>query len=438
MARQMKDSGIEWIGEIPETWDVAKVGYFFDIQLGKMLQPTQQAPDDVLGKYLCAANVGGNQLKYSPLKEMWFSPSEVQSLKVQKGDMLVVEGGDVASCDIVNEDVGELYFQNALHRVRPTSDFDIRILKYWLWMTKGIGHIDLICNKATIAHFSKEKFIALPVVALPLGEQQRIAAFLDRKCAEIDAVIERTKATIEEYKKLKQAVITEAVTKGVRGPRPMKDSGIEWIGEIPVSFEKFRVKHVTDVHGRIGFRGYTTDDMVDAGEGAITLSPSNIRDMSMNYDKCSYISWEKYSESPEIQIHDGDLLMVKTGSSYGKTALVANLPMEATINPQLIVMNNFRVIPQFLNYYFHTYVVLSQIENAVVGGTIPTMAQEKINNFYFFAPALEEQQEIAAYLNEKCAALDTLIAKKTALLTELETYKKSLIHEYVTGKKEVL
>ena len=90
MARQMKESGIEWIGEIPETWDVAKVGYFFDIQLGKMLQPTQQAPDDVLGKYLCAANVGGNQLKYSPLKEMWFSPSEVQSLKVQKGDCFKV------------------------------------------------------------------------------------------------------------------------------------------------------------------------------------------------------------------------------------------------------------------------------------------------------------------------------------------------------------
>lgn len=177
------------------------------------------------------------------------------------------------------------------------------------------------------------------------------ADFLDRKCAEIDTVIEKTKATIEEYKKLKQSIITEAVTKGIRNNRPMKDSGVEWIGSIPSTFNKYRIKHISKLYGRIGFRGYMADDLVDEGEGAITLSPSNIRDMSMNYSNLSYLTWQKYEESSEIKINNGDILLVKTGSSYGKTALVDNLPLEATINPQLIVIKERQYDGHFAKVY---------------------------------------------------------------------------------------
>ena len=274
MAREMKDSGIAWIGEIPKEWNISKVGYFFDIQLGKMLQPIRQNASDSLEKYLCAANVGGNRLRLFSLKEMWFSPAEKKALKVEKGDMLVVEGGDVASCDIITEDIEPIYFQNSIHRVRPLGNYDIRILKYWLWLAKGIGHIDLICNKATIAHFSKEKFIALSFIVIPLPDQHRIAAFLDRKCAEIDSVIADTQKTIEEYKVLKQSIITEAVTKGVRGERKMKDSGVEWIGDVPEEWEVLPHKYMMHKEKNI-CEHYTGESIL-----SLTMNGVIVRDLN--------------------------------------------------------------------------------------------------------------------------------------------------------------
>ena len=210
--RPMKDSGIEWIGEIPEEWDVRKVGYFFDIQLGKMVQPVQINPDDTLENYLCAVNLGGNILKMEPLKQMWFNSYEKNNLSIKKDDLLVVEGGDIASCDIVYYDVDGLYFQNALHRVRSKNNSNTHFLKYWLWMAKYRGYIDLICNKATIAHFSKEKFINLPFVICKLNEQQEIAQYLDQKCAEIDKLIEKKEQLVNELESYKKSLIYEYVT----------------------------------------------------------------------------------------------------------------------------------------------------------------------------------------------------------------------------------
>ena len=252
MARAMKDSGIDWLGDIPADWSVAKAKYFFDIQLGKMLQPEPDSADDTLEYYLCAANLGGNNLKTDSLKQMWLSPIDKAKFDVRKGDLLVVEGGDVASCDIVTEDVQNLYIQNALHRVRSKNGCDVRFLRYILIIAKTCGYIDLICNKATIAHFTKDKFASMSYPVLPLDEQQRIAAFLDGECARIDSVVEKTRASIEEYRKLKQAIITRAVTKGIRPNRPTKDSGIDWLGEIPADWKISKVgRHFDIVLGKM-------------------------------------------------------------------------------------------------------------------------------------------------------------------------------------------
>lgn len=139
--REMKDSGIEWIGKIPAHWALSKVGMFYNIVLGKMLQSEQSSDSDTYEKYLCAMNLGNNALKYDVLKKMWFSEKERQQYKVQKGDLIVVEGGDVASCDIVKEDVSDLYIQNALHRVRAKKDFTLEFLRYSLMMAKAQGYI---------------------------------------------------------------------------------------------------------------------------------------------------------------------------------------------------------------------------------------------------------------------------------------------------------
>lgn len=193
-----------------------------------------------------------------------------------------------------------------------------------------------------------------------------------------------------------------------------------------------RLKYVVEILGRIGFRGYTEQDLVDENEGAITLSPSNIQNMKMDYSKCSFLTWQKYYESPEIKIKDRDVLFVKTGSTYGKAGYVENLPMEATINPQLVVFKNIKMNSKLLFYMLQMPLVKDQCELAVVGGTIPTMSQVKIGNIYIPSLPLNEQQRIADFLDRECGKIDGLKADIQVQIDTLEQYKRSVITEAVT------
>lgn len=214
--------------------------------------------------------------------------------------------------------------------------------------------------------------------------------------------------------------------------RMMKDSGVEWIGLIPEEWQICKLKNICDIFGRIGFRGYTQDDLVDEGEGAITLSPSNFSNMKMNYNKCTYISWEKYFESPEIQIENGHILFVKTGSTYGKSCLVTDLPMEATINPQMIVIKNTKINNKYLAYFLQSKIIENQTETSVVGGTIPTIAQEKIKNFVIILPNEKEQYEIVSFLDEKVGWIDTILSKTKETIEEYRKYKNAVVAEVIT------
>lgn len=183
--------------------------------------------------------------------------------------------------------------------------------------------------------------------------------------------------------------------------------------------------------GRIGYRGYTVQDLTEDGNGAITLSPSNMVDGRMNYSNVSYLSWYKYHESPEIKIQQGDILYVKTGSTFGKTSYVDKLPMEATINPQIL-----RIVPsihpKYLAYCMSTPYSQALTDCYVVGSTIPTISQESIGNFSFAIPPLAEQEAIAAWLDEKCGETDAAIAKVDRELELIDELKQSEISRVVT------
>ena len=215
--------------------------------------------------------------------------------------------------------------------------------------------------------------------------------------------------------------------------REMKDSGIDYIGYIPKTWTLTKIKFCAEIFGRIGFRGYTEQDLVDYEEdGAITLSPSNFHDMKMDYKKCTYLSWRKYEESPEIMINNGDVLLVKTGSTYGKAVYVTDLPKEATINPQLIVFKNIKTDSKLFSYILQTKMIKIQTELAVVGGTIPTMSQEKIYNFILPEIPESEQQKILIFIDKECDELDCLISDIQSQIEVLEEYKRSVITEAVT------
>ena len=205
------------------------------------------------------------------------------------------------------------------------------------------------------------------------------------------------------------------------------------LGIIPKDWEVKRVKDVSTIKGRIGYRGYTVEDIVNDGNGAISLSPSNIVDGKLQFNSVTSITWEKYYESSEIMLCNGDIVMVKTGSSFGKVAFVDNLPQEATINPQFVIINNIKCDNKWLCYLFDSDCIQKNVHKIVVGGAIPTMSQEEIANFKIAVPTLPEQQRIVSVLS----LWDTAIAKQTALIEKLTLRKRGLMQQLLTGKKRL-
>ena len=426
MARAMKDSGIEWIGEIPEGWKVSKVSTFFDIQLGKMLQPSQENESDTYESYLCAANLGNNKLKMEPLKQMWFSREDKEKFSVRCGDLLVVEGGDVASSDIIAEPVHGLYIQNALHRVRSRNGFELRFLRYYLSIAKASGHIDLICNKATIAHFTKDKFGALPYVVVPLEEQKRIADYLDSECARIDAVIEQTRASIEEYKKLKQSIITQAVTKGIRPGRKMKASGIEWVGDIPEEWEVRRIKTLFRLRDEKNYLPLEEVNLISLYTDKGVVQHCDLEQTTGN--KASNADGYKKVYENDIVVN---IILCWMGA-VGRSAFTG-----VTSPAYDIYVPSDEIECRYYHHYFRTKGFSGDCYKR--GKGIMAMRwrtySDQFRDIPVVMPSKKEQQEILAYLDAKTAEIEKLIAKKEKFLAELEAYKKSLIFEYVTGKK---
>ncbi|MBR6386938.1 MAG: restriction endonuclease subunit S, partial [Thermoguttaceae bacterium] len=281
--RKMKDSGIPWIGEIPISWTVRRLKNVATVQTGSTPSKTMQTSyySDTSGlPWIKPENLGINT-PISETAEYLTHEGKVSARLFPPNTVYVCCIGSIgktgysfteASC---NQQVNAIVFLNMFWKY----GYYVTIAQESEYLSNASGNVVKILNSET------QKNIVFPYPSLK--EQRNIANFLDAECARIDAIIEQTRATVEEYKKLKQSIITQAVTKGIRPNRPMKDSGIEWIGEIPEEWEVQRFKNVTKINGRIGFRGYTTDDLVSEGEGAITLSPSNIVDLKIIYEKCS-------------------------------------------------------------------------------------------------------------------------------------------------------
>lgn len=420
-----KDSGIAWIGNIPEHWEVKKLGHLYIPRNEKVSDKDYPALSVTMqGVLLQLENVAktndGDNRKLVKIGDF-----AINSRSDRRGSCGISKyDGSVSLINIVLtpiNDMNPVYYEWLFHSSLFSDE-------YYRW-----GHG--IVNDLWTTRWQEMKNIQ--IAAPPLHEQQLIATYLDQKCSEIDELITLQEEIITKLQSYKQSVITEAVTKGLDKNVPLKDSGIEWIGEIPEHWKVKRLKFSCNVFGRIGFRGYKSDDLVSEGNGAITLSPSNMKDMKMDYTNRTYLSWKKYYESPEIMISKNDILMVKTGSTYGKCSFVDDIPMECTINPQIVVFKQHKDYPKFLAYSFQTKATRAFVETSVVGGTIPTIAQEKIMNYFFAFPPLSEQQSIANYLDQKCSEIDELISIKQQKIEKLKDYKKSLIFECVTGKRKV-
>ena len=424
--REMKDSGIEWIGKIPEEWTKDKVIRLFNI-IGSGTTPKNITSDfpcvnwiqsgDINGSLIssCKNNVSESIIsQYSALK-IYAAPFIVIAMygaSVGNTSISLIDGCVNQACCVLSASIYNLNY--AFYAIKSSQNYLIR---------KAIGGGQPNISQDTI----KQLWLPLPA----LHEQKRIAAFLDAECAEIDTVLEKTRASIEEYKKLKQAVITQAVTKGIRGDRPMKDSGIEWIGEIPAEWNKDKVIRVFSVIGSGTTPKSSDENLFDGNTPWIQSSDINGENLFVTKNCVSNSAIESYSA---LRVYQAPYLVVAMyGASVGNLSLSM---IDACVNQACCALKKPTINLKFSFYIFKA--VKDYLARKAVGGGQPNISQETIKQLWLPIPSADEQIEISNYLDEKCRSVDALIAKKQQYLTEIENYKKSLIYEYVTGKKEVV
>ena len=428
--REMKDSGIEWIGAIPQAWKTDRLQWH--------LKEINVSNNPIQTQNILSLTIEAGVIPYAEKGNQGNKAKEDYSqYKIAFPDTLVIN-----SMNVIIGAVGISQYFGCVSPVyyvfEPIEGTDLRYIYYLFTNTgfqkemrkyaKGILEIRL--------RISSNDMLKRIVPSPPFKEQQGIADYLDKMRAEIDAVLEKTRASIEEYKKLKQAVITQAVTKGIRGDRPMKDSGIEWIGEIANEFAVYKFKYLLKTPMQYG-----------ANEAGITFDktlPRYIRITDITSDgrlkQDNRLCIEDTVAKPYI-LQDGDLLFARSGGTVGKSFLYKQSYGNAAFAGYLIraVVNRTIAVPEYVYYYTNSSIYDTWKNSIFIQSTIQNIGADRYSNMPIIVPNnIEEQRSIVEYLNERCVGIDALIRKKQQYLTEIENYKKSLIYEYVTGKKEVV
>lgn len=418
MSREMKDSGIEWIGSLPSTWKICKVKNCFVRKNDKAMQE-----DPVI---LSLAR-SGVKIRDISKNEGQIAESYYNYNPVEPGDLLLnpMDLYSGANCSIseVTGVISPAYINlKAKTGVNPRY-FDYYFkTQYWAMAFFAHGKGVSFDNRWTMSADSLlNYYIPLP----PVAEQNQTAVFLDKKCFGIDSTMERTRASIEEYKKLKQAVITQAVTKGIHKGVEMASSKREWIRTYPKHWKEIRIKWLLDERKEHSAEGREEPLSMSQKYGLI---PTKEMDMVPNM-ATSFVGAKL--------AYKGDLVFNKLKAHLGVFAVSA---YDGLVSPDYAVYYATGLANmKYLEYLFKTpqYIAEFKKKSTGVGAGLTRLYTAGLYSIYCALPPLDEQKEIADYLDRTCSEIDTLIAKKEQYLVELENYKKALIYEYVTGKKEV-
>lgn len=432
--REMKDSGIEWIGAIPQDWKTDRLQWH--------LKEINVSNNPIQTKNILSLTIEAGVIPYAEKGNQGNKAKEDYSqYKIALPDTLVIN-----SMNVIIGAVGISQYFGCVSPVyyvfEPIEGTDLRYIYYLFTNTgfqkemrkyaKGILEIRL--------RISSNDMLKRIVPSPPFKEQQRIADYLDKMCTEIDAVLEKTRASIEEYKKLKQAVITQAVTKGIRGDRPMKDSGIEWIGEIPAEWSVVRQKYFWNTI-ESGVSVNAADKPVDNSEQYGVLKTSAVSKFMFIPTEHKQVNLEEYGRvSCPVRADSIIASRMNTPELVGACGYVQNNYPNLFL-PDRLWQITFKdeLSPKYAWYYLSGIRVRQYISSLSTGtsSSMQNISQSQYGNIFITIPSIGEQSEIAKYLDEKCNSVDALIAKKQQYLIEIENYKKSLIYEYVTGKKEV-
>lgn len=427
---EMKDSGVQWISDIPNNWNVKPLYACLD-EINQKNNPV------VTTNILSLTNTDG-VIPYSERGNQGNKSKEnFEEYKVVYPDTIVAN-----SMNILIGSVGLSQYEGCVSPVyyvyAAKPQVDIRYMNYLFQMepfqkrlrqfANGILEIRLRVSSHDILH----QKVAVPAY----DEQQAIADYLDETCSKIDEIIAEAKASIDEYKELKQSVIFEAVTKGLDKNVKMKDSGIEWIGEIPVSWDCEKMRYIVNDIGDIDH--YMPESV---GYGIAYLMTGDLSDKvsNINFEKCKQVSYEDYKKlSKKIKAEIGDIIFAR----YASIGIVCYVDVDknflvsyscVVIKPKHDIINSL-----YVKYYLQSKAFKEEVLRLANSNVQMNVGKESLLQAKITVPSLYEQEKIVNFLDKKTAEIDSLIAEKESLINDLEAYKKSLIYEVVTGKRRVV
>lgn len=429
-----KDSGVKWLSSIPRLWEFKRINMIASLNDDALPETTdgeQEITYVDIGSVSLSAGV--EKFEVFTFKD---APSRARR-KVKDGDVIIstVRTYLKAIAPILNPPEN-LVVSTGFAVLRSKSDVKSSFTKYAL---QSNGFLDEIISRSTGVSYpainaSEIGFIKIPVPSL--SEQTQIANFLDQETTKIDALVTEKQKLIELLKEKRQAVISHAVTKGLKPKVNMKDSGVDWLGEIPEHWYISRFCYETWVRARLGWKGLKADEYVD--EGYIFLATPNIKESEIDFTNVNYISLERYEESPEIMLAEGDILLTKDGSTLGTVNLVRELPKAATVNSSIAVITPKKNLSsEFLLYLFKSSYIENIIQLLKGGMGVPHLFQGDINKIHIPIPPLEDQVAIAKFLKSNTENLEKLIALSKNQIRLLTERRSVLISAAVTGQIDV-
>ena len=429
VAVSLKPSGVPWLGDIPAGWGIER---------GKAILSPLKRPIRDEDEIVTCFRDGEVTLRKNRREDGFtVAEKEIGYQGVEKGD-LVVHGMDGFA--------GSIGVSDSRGKASPVlivldSTEDKRYLMYYL---RSLALCDVFVSLSTgirerSCDLRWNKLGSIPYLLPPLPEQRAIADFLDERCAAIDAIVEEAKAGIEEYAKWKQSVVFEAVTKGLSPHAKMKDSGVEWIGEVPSDVDIIPLRFLIEGYkaGPFG-SALITDNLLSTGT-ILVYTPEHIARRRVDLEKNLFLPECRLDEMSQFLVRPGDIIFPIVGS-LGRAMLISPEMPTGIINQRLakFQLRTERIDTEYFMWLFAKSGFFKQhIEVVSRGSIIVNLTKSIVGDMPVPIPSLPEQRAIAAYLDEKCSSIDALIEEKKNLIEDLGTYKKSLIYETVTGKRRV-
>lgn len=432
--QKMKYSGIEWIGEIPDNWDKIKI-------------------KNLCNKIYAGGTPSTDVFEYWDGDIPWLPSGTCHDNIINQANIFITEKGYknsstklipknttiIAMTGATCANVGYITFDSCANQsvTAFVNNHNLLFSKYLFYTLQGAREYILTYQTGGAqAGINVENCRNLIIPITGIKEQKLIADFLDNKVSVIDNIISDLNNQIEILNKYKTQLITETIKSGLDANAKMIDSGKKWIGKINFNSKLIRLKNYSYLKGRIGWQGLTSDEFIDKGPYCVT--GTDFINGKINWDTCYHISEKRYNMDYNIQLKVGDLLVTKDGT-IGKLAIVDNLPDKACLNSHLLIIRPLS--NDYTNKYLY-YVMKSNIfkeySNLLANGsTMDSLSQEKIGNFVFPSYELETQNRISNYLDKKCSEIEEILNSKIKQKEQMEQYKKSVIYEYVTGKKRV-